>query len=271
MQKLKVASVVIVLAISLCGCASREIASGLDEQDAQEITVVLKENGLDAQTVRANGQDRNAAPTWSVKLKGGSESAVLAWRILEENGLPRQKVKGLAEVFSTTGMIPTASEEKARLLMALSGELSRTLKSIQGIVDARVQVVLPDNSPLLQSDQRNPTTASVLLKYRGAQPPLSEDEVKKLVARGVEGLQPDNVAVVFKRIDLVRVPQKASQPYMGDSQVAVAALALMMIASFASLLLVFRNSRQRTKIRELETQLREIARHAAVPANVKAS
>jgi hypothetical protein len=76
---------------------------------------------------------------------------------------------------------------------------------------------------------------------------------------------------VFKKIDPVRVPQKTSQPYLGDSQVVVAALALMMIASFASLLLVFRNSRQRTKIRELEAQLREIARHAPVPANIKAS
>lgn len=271
MGKLKAASILIALAITLCGCASREIASGLDEPDAQEITVVLKENGLDAQAVRTSGQDRNAAPTWSVKLKGGSESAVLAWRILEENGLPRQKVKGLAEVFATTGMIPTASEEKARLLMALSGELSRTLKSIQGVVDARVQIVLPDNSPLLQSDQRNPTTASVLLKYRGGQPPLSEDEVKKLVARGIEGLQPDNVAVVFKKIEPVRVPQKTAKPYLGDSQVVIAALALMMLASFASLMLVFRTSRQRTKIRELEAELRDAARRPTVPANVKAS
>jgi type III secretion protein J len=205
-----------------------------------------------------------------VKLKGGSESTVLAWRILEENGLPRQKVKGLAEVFSTTGMIPSASEEKARLLMALSGELSRTLKSIQGIVDARVQVVLPENSPLLQSDQRNPTTASVLLKFRGGQPPLSEDEVKKLVARGVEGLQPDSVAVVFKRIDPVRVPANNSKPYLGDSQVVIGALALMMIASFASLLLVFRNSRQRIKIRALEAQIRQIAHRPTAPAGVKA-
>lgn len=271
MGKLKAASILVVLAISLCGCASREIASGLDEQDAQEITVVLKENGLDAQAVRANGQDRNSAPTWSVKLKGGSENAVLAWRILEENGLPRQKVKGLAEVFSTTGMIPTASEEKARLLMALSGELSRTLKSIQGVVDARVQIVLPDNSPLLQSDQRSPTTASVLLKYRGRQVPLSEDEVKKLVARGIEGLQPDNVAVVFKKIDPVRVPPRTVKPHLGDSQIVIASLTLMMFASLASLLLMFRNARQRTKIRELEGQVREMTRRPAVPANVKAS
>ncbi len=271
MGKLKAASILILLAISLSGCASREIASGLDEQDAEEITVVLKENGVDAQAIRNAGQDRTSAPTWSVKLRGGSENSVLAWRILEENGLPRQKVKGLAEVFSTTGMIPTASEEKARLLMALSGELSRTLKSIQGIVDARVQIVLPDNSPLLQNDQRNPTTASVLVKYRGSQTPLSEDEVKKLVARGIEGLQPENVAVVFKKIGFVRVPPKPAKPYLGDSQIVIASLALMMLASFASLLLLFRTSRQRTKIRALEGQVQEMSKRPTVPANVKAS
>ncbi len=270
MGKLK-ASILIGLTIWLCGCASREIASGLDEQDAEEITVVLKENGLDAQAIRTDGQDRNAAPTWSVKLKGGSENAVLAWRVLQENGLPRQKVKGLSEVFSTTGMIPTASEEKARLLMALSGELSRTLKSIQGIVDARVQIVLPDNSPLLQSDQRTATTASVLVRYRGSQLPLSEDEVKKLVARGIEGLQPDNVAVVFKKIEPVRVPSKAAKPLLGDTQIVIASLALMMLASFASLLLLFRSSRQQVKIRGLEAQIREMTKRPPVPANLKAS
>lgn len=258
--------ILIVLTLWLCGCASREIVSGLDEQDAQEIAVVLKENGLDAQAVRAE-QDRNALPSWTVKLKGGSGNAVAAWRILEENGLPRQKVKGMAEVFSTTGIIPTASEEKARLLMALSGELGRTLKSVQGIVDARVQIVLPENSPLLQSDQRNPTTASVLIKYRGTQLPLSEDEVKKLVARGIEGLQPDNVGVVFKRRDLVRLPPKPPKPaYLGDSGIVTGSLALMMLASIASLVLMFRGLRQRAKIVELESRVREMSRRPAVMA-----
>src|SRR5215475_2620110 len=141
------------LALALTGCMSHEVASGLGEQDAQEIVVVLKENGLNATVVRSATTDRSAGPSWTVTVRGGSQNTVLAWRVLEESGLPRQKVKGLEEVFSSTGMIPTASEEKARLLMALSGELSRTLRSVQGVVDARVQVVLPDNSPLLQSDQ----------------------------------------------------------------------------------------------------------------------
>jgi type III secretion protein J len=93
-------------------------------------------------------------------------------------------------------MIPTATEEKARLLVGVSGEINSTLKSVAGVVDARVLVVLPDSSPLLDKSERVPPTASVLIKYRGSQMPLSEDDVKKLVARAVEGLQPENVAVV---------------------------------------------------------------------------
>jgi type III secretion protein J len=249
-------AVAILLTLGLCACASREVASGLSEQDAQEIVAVLKEGGVDAVPLRVAGSDRNAAPSWAVKMRGGEQNSVLAWRILKENGLPRQQVKGLEEVFSTTGMIPTASEEKARLLMALSGELSRTLKTVEGVVDARVQVVLPDNSPLLDKSQWSPPTASVLIRYRGNQLPLSEDEVKKLVARGIEGLQAENVGVVFKRTAVVRPPQRdLSSRLFGDQQFVITALALTALASLGSLLLVFRNRRNRVTIEKLRTQL----------------
>src|SRR5690349_6963909 len=92
------------------GCRSREVASGLTEQDAQEIVVVLKQNGIDAAAVRGSGGERDAPVTWTVNTRGNSQEMVLAWRILQENGLPRQKVKGLEEVFSSTGMIPTDGE-----------------------------------------------------------------------------------------------------------------------------------------------------------------
>src|ERR1700739_4117823 len=107
---------IVAITLSLCGCMTKEISSGLSEADSREIMVVLKGGGLEAESVRSGG-DRNSAPTWTVTVRGGAQNAVLAWRILQENGLPRQKVKGLEEVFSSVGMIPTASEEKARLLM----------------------------------------------------------------------------------------------------------------------------------------------------------
>jgi type III secretion protein J len=254
------------MALLLCACANKEIASGLSEQEAQEMIAVLRENGLEAVSVRTEGADRNAPPAWALKVRGGAQNAVFAWRILQENGLPRQKVKGLEEVFSTTGMIPTASEEKARLIMALSGELSRTLKSIQGVVDARVQVVLPDNSPLLDKSQWSPTTASVLLKYRGTQLPLSEDEVKRVVARGVEGLQPDNVAVVFKKVEPVRQQPRNVEWYLRDQYVVMASLSLMMISSIGSLVLVFRNWRNRAQIHELQTRIKAVTEQSRASA-----
>lgn len=254
------------LTMILTGCMSREIASGLGEQDAQEIVVVLKDNGLDATAARSTGGDRNAPATWTVNLRGGAQNSVLAWRILQDNGLPRQKVKGLEEVFSTTGMIPTASEEKARLLMALSGELSRTLKSIQGVVDARVQVVLPDNSPLLDRTQWSPPTSSVLIKYRGAQPPVTVEEVKNLVARGIEGLQADNVVVVFKRSEPVRVPERSATWYLSDQYVVLAALGLMVLACVGSLLLMLSGRRHRATINRLEAQIKAMTERPQVSA-----
>ena len=248
-----------VLVLVMSGCMSRDIASGLGEQDAQELVVVLKENGLDASAVRIAGVDRNAAPSWTVKVQGGSQNTALAWRVLQENGLPRQKVKGLEEVFSSTGMIPTASEEKARMLMALSGELSRTLKSVQGVADARVQIVLPDNSPLLDRNQWSPPTSSVLIKYRGSQFPLTSDEVKNLVARGIEGLQSDNVAVVFKRTETVHMPPKNVTWYLSEQNVVIAALGLMMLASLGSALMFVRGRRLQSTIHRLESQIKLMA------------
>ena len=99
--------------LALCGCLSRDLQSGLSEQDAQEIIVVLKQNGLDAYLEREQGGDRDSAPAWTVKVKGGSRNLLVAWQVMQDNGLPRQKVKGMEEVFSNKGMIPTASEEKA--------------------------------------------------------------------------------------------------------------------------------------------------------------
>src|SRR5215475_12658342 len=152
----------ITLSLMLAGCLKQELQTGLSEQEAQEIIVLLKEHGLEAARERDAHGDDKGPPMFNVSIRGGDQNLVLAWRILQENGLPRQKAMGLEEVFSKTDLIPTASEEKARMVMALQGEISRTLKSVTGVADARVQVVLPENSPILDKADWKPTTASVL-------------------------------------------------------------------------------------------------------------
>jgi type III secretion protein J len=247
------AMAILPLALVLSGCLRKEIQTGLSEPEAQEIIVVLKDHGLDAVTQRSGNEK---APSWTVYVKGGDQNLVEAWRILRENGLPRIKDKGLEQVFANSGMIPTATEERARLIAGLAGEMSNTLKSVDGVVDARVHVVLPDNSPLLDRSQWSPTTASVLVKYRGNEPPLKEADLRNLVARGVEGLQTDNVAIVFERVRPKPSPARDLTWYSGNQEVLVVCLNLLVFTSLASLLLIARSRRQRLTIEELRSQLK---------------
>ena len=79
------------LTMILTGCMSREIASGLGEQDAQEIVVVLKDNGLDATAARSTGGDRNAPATWTVNLRGGAQNSVWPGAYSRTTGCPARR------------------------------------------------------------------------------------------------------------------------------------------------------------------------------------
>jgi type III secretion protein J len=253
--------------LSLCvlflASCSRRLEAGLNESDAQQIVVLLRENGINA-TAELDTTQKKDGSSWRVDVQGQSDTVVRAWNILHENGLPRQKVKGLDDVFANAGIIPTAAEEKARLMSGLNGELTRTLDSLPGVVDARVQVVLPNNTPLIEKNQQPPTTASVLIQFRGEQPPLREAEVKSLMAKGVEGLAAENVAVVFKKVQIRTIPEEAYGPFSLNSWIEILVLGFAILASVCSLILLSVSKARKLKIRKLEQQI--AAAQAPVPA-----
>ena len=70
----------------------------------------------------AGGGGGNKGPRFKIAVAPGDAND--AWRILTDNHLPRHKDNGYAEVFATAGLIPTASEEKAKMMQAIEGEIS---------------------------------------------------------------------------------------------------------------------------------------------------
>ncbi len=211
-------------ALLVTGC-SKQLDSGLSEYDAQKIVVLLRENNINA-SLQLDPAAKKDAATWIVSVRGRDDTLIRAWKLLEENGLPREKIKGLDSVFQDAGMIPTASQEKARFLSGLNGEITRTLDSLPDVADARVQVVLPENTPLLDKSQQAQPTASVLVQYRSEAPPLSELEIQNLVAKSVEGLTPNNVVVIFKRITVQPIPTEVLGPLSFSKWMEIAAVAL---------------------------------------------
>jgi type III secretion protein J len=114
-------------------------------------------------------------------------------------------------VFQPSGLIASPVQEQARFLWALGQELSRTVSQIDGVLTARVQVVLPDND-LLKRDP-TPSSASVFIRYDDASQVANfVSQIKMLVANSVQGLNYDKVSVV-----LVPVPHVDTPPIQADA------------------------------------------------------
>jgi len=182
-----------------CG-GNVSIVHGLDEAEANEILVTLDARQISGTKIKEEGR----VVTWAVEVPNSSQRE--AMRLLVGNKLPKHRVQGLKEVYPAGGggLIPTKSEEKAKYLMALQGEVERSLMSLPGIMQAHVSVVQPDKDIVRDLDTPPPpSTASVAIVYnaideRGTAA-VREDEVKNLVAASVEELKPANVTVVMKR------------------------------------------------------------------------
>ncbi len=194
------AFLVVVLAFATSACdAPKDVVHGLDEFEANEILVVLEAKGIYGEKTKEEG--RVVAYTVLVPTSDVRD----AMRVLVANRLPKRRPQGLAEVYPAGGggLIPTKSEEKAKFLMALQGEIERKLQRLPGIQSAHVSVVQPDKDIVRDLDTPPPAaTASVAIVYNSFDDRdtslISQDEVQKLVAASVEELKPQNVAVVMK-------------------------------------------------------------------------
>ena len=112
--------------------------------------------------------------------------------------MPHDRRRGFAETYGQPSLIPTPSEERARYVDALAGEIERTLESADGVVSARVHLVLEESDPLaVDAKPRSTARAAVLLKARPGTAPFSDRDVQKLVAGSVAGLEPAAVSVVM--------------------------------------------------------------------------
>lgn len=189
----------------LWGCTT-EVQHGLTEHQANKIIVLLSRGGIQASKLQS-GEGRNI--TWTIMT--GKSDVVRAIKLLQKNNLPPRKVKGFSEVYGKSGMIPTAAEEKAKYLMALSGELHKTLKKIHGVLDARVHIVIPKDQILKTPDQKQAKpTASVLLmvsvgqfrsgKKKSQWKQLLRRDTTRLVAGSIEKIAVANVSVVIREV-----------------------------------------------------------------------
>ena len=189
------------LVLSLCaallGCQV-EVYRGLTEAQVNTMLSTLLKRGIRA--------EKTAAGKAGFTLSVDEEQLVQSLEILKENNLPRADYENLGKVFSGQGMISSASEEQARMAYAISQELSDTFSRIDGVLTARVHVVLGGTDQA--TDTRTLPSAAVFLRHTPDSPVVNlVAKIRELTSKAVPDLDYERVSVM-----LVPVREQVSVP-----------------------------------------------------------
>jgi type III secretion system YscJ/HrcJ family lipoprotein len=177
------------LSLLLVGCTV-PIAIGLDENDANHAIVALEKSGVAADKDR----DPDTEGRWRVSVARDDTSSAAV--ILSSESLPPPASPGVLDTLGQGSIVPSRTSEQAKFVTGVAGELERSLRSLDGVVSVRVHLAVPAQDSLAPDEAPIPPTASVLIRHRGATPPISNGDVQRLVAGAVPGLTPAQVSVV---------------------------------------------------------------------------
>jgi type III secretion protein J len=174
--------------LALAGC-DQAVYTHLTEPEANEVLLTLIKGGIRAEKYAVDEKDDKS---FSVMVPESQMANAI--ELLKADAQPSEHYGNLGEIFATKGLIASPAEERVRFMYGLQQELAKTLSQIDGVLVARVHIVMPANDPY--ATNLKPASASIFLKYRQDRNiPLLVPEVKELVVRSVEGLTADNIAV----------------------------------------------------------------------------
>ena len=216
----------LVFILMLAGCKA-EIYQGLSEEQANTILSVLLRHGISAEKTSAKGGHSIAVEESQI---------VQSLEILRENSLPREEFQNLGKVFSAQGMISSNTEEQARLAYALSQELSDTFSRIDGVLTARVHVVLSQTDTATGSI--TPPSAAVFLRHTPeSQVTRLVSNIRELTANAVPGLAQDRVSVMLVPVrETVTVPMPQQQETISEKRMYIlAGLAALLLLAVSGL------------------------------------
>jgi flagellar M-ring protein FliF len=186
-----VAAALFALVLNLGAEPKALLYSNLDMKEASSITQALEQSGIKYE-VKGDGttilvpRDKVASTRLMLSGKGLPTSGSVGYEIFDN-----------ANALGQTDFVQNLNRQRA-----LEGELARTIRSLDGVTFARVQLVLPKRQ--LFEDEAESPSASVVIGVAGREP--AADQVRalqNLVAGAVPNLKPDRVTIVDQNAKLL--------------------------------------------------------------------
>ena len=160
------------------------IIKNADQKQVGEMTAILDDSGIEH-------KENSDGTSISVNLKDNSKAQIA----LAQNGYPKDGMT-FEDAISKIGITTTQDDKNKIWHEQQVSDLASKVKMIEGVSDATVSLAVPEKSIIYTEDeQESKPTAYVMVKSDNK---LSQKQVQgivMLVARSVEGLDPDNVTV----------------------------------------------------------------------------
>jgi flagellar M-ring protein FliF len=181
--------------------------SNLSQEDAGRIVEELQSKKIPYELVSAGTVLVAAEKVHEIRLE------------LAGQGLPQGAGVGF-EIFDNTSFTTSEFVQKLNYKRALEGELSRTIRSLSGVQQSRVHLVMPDKSVFAFQESRPETTAAVFITLQNGRT-LSSNEIQgivHLVSSSVEDLDAGSITVVDNKGELLTRPSSDSMLSLSGSQ-----------------------------------------------------
>lgn len=199
------------IALFLTSCEGQHtIVNSLDEKEANEILVFLATKGIDAQKVMTQQTGGGAQKQILFDIVVPKTQATEALSILNRSGLPRRRGQNLLGIFSDVGLVPSEMQERIRYQAGIGEQIANTIRKIDGVLDAEVQISFPEEDPLNPGKTKGEIVASVYVKHSGVLDDPNTHlatKIKLLVMSSVTGLKFDNVTVISDRARFRATPE----------------------------------------------------------------
>lgn len=124
---------------------------------------------------------------------------------LAAQGIPQGGGVGF-EIFDKTQIGVTEFVQRLNYIRAIQGELTRTIRQLSEVEQARVHIAIPEKTIFTEKEDK--PTASVVLKLKPGRV-LNQGQIGgivHLVSSSIEGMQPQNVTVIDNMGNLLSKP-----------------------------------------------------------------
>ena len=177
----------IAMTLNLTAQPKALLFANMDLKEAAEVTQALDQAGVkyelkgDGSTIMVD-RDKVASTRLMISGKGLVTSGSVGYEIFDSGSALGQ-----------TDFVQQLNRQRA-----LEGELARTIRSLHGVTDARVHLVLPKRQ-LFEEEAAKPSAGVTIAIGTRKPTPDQIQGIQNLVAAAVDGLTPDGVTIIDQK------------------------------------------------------------------------